>query len=328
VAKNTKLANLLSLLVGASFLTSAISCAASGIELESGSTLTISHAEFSRFLPHAFYDQAIASLPHVYPKHVLLASRRTGELGEVRYALVCFKESPESERVTIQAVAVHGRQAWRFETYAPLSYEDTLVEVLEQISKLPARTSSGSVGDTGGAGRGPSFACDKVAAGSIEAMICADAELSALDRELSGVYAAASKLATNERPPQLKAEQRGWMKGRNECWKSGARRQCVSEAYQRRIAELQARYRLVPGIGPVRYVCEGNPANEVVATFFQTTPPTLIAERGDSVSLMYVQPSGSGARYRGRNESLWEHQGEALITWGYGAPEMRCKKVR
>ena len=41
---------------------------------------------------------------------------------------------------------------------------------------------------------------------------------------------------------------------------------------------------------------------------------------------MYLQPSASGARYQGRNESLWEHQGEARITWGPRAPQMRCAK--
>lgn len=150
--------------------------------------------------------------------------------------------------------------------------------------------------------------------------------MSALDRKLSGVYAAAAKIATNEHPPRLKAEQRGWIKGRNECWKSDDKRACVEDAYVRRIAELQAGYRLVPGEGPFRFVCDGNPASEVVATFFQTTPPTLIAERGGSVSLMYLQRSGSGAKYQGRNESFWEHQGEASVTWGYGAPVMRCAK--
>ena len=64
------------------------------------------------------------------------------------------------------------------------------------------------------------------------------------------------------------------------------------------------------------------------ATYFQTDPPTLIAERGDQVSLMYLQRSASGAKYQGRNESLWEHQGEATITWGYGAKEMRCTTKR
>lgn len=174
--------------------------------------------------------------------------------------------------------------------------------------------------------RGPSFACDAVRPGSIEAMICEDRELSALDQRLAGVYAAASAKAANEHPPRLKAEQRGWIKGRDECWKSDDKSGCVRDAYLRRIAELQARYLLVPANGPVRYACDGNPANEVVVTFFQTEPKTLIAERGDSVSLMYLQPSGSGTKYQGRNEMFWEHQGEAVIQWGYGAPEMRCKK--
>jgi uncharacterized protein len=174
---------------------------------------------------------------------------------------------------------------------------------------------------------GPAFDCGKVRAGSIEELICKDKGLSALDRKMAEVYAAASKKATNEHPPVLKAEQRGWIKGRNDCWKANDKRACAETEYQRRIAELQARYRLVPGTGPVFFTCDGNPANEFVATFFQTDPPTLIAERGDQVSLMYLQPSASGARYQGRNDSFWEHQGEARVTWGYGAPEMRCVKM-
>jgi membrane-bound inhibitor of C-type lysozyme len=62
------------------------------------------------------------------------------------------------------------------------------------------------------------------------------------------------------------------------------------------------------------FACGGNLADEVVVTYFSTEPSTLIAERGDSVSLMTIQPSGSGARYQGRNESFWEHQGEARIS--------------
>ena len=172
----------------------------------------------------------------------------------------------------------------------------------------------------------PAFNCTQVEPGSIEEMICKDEKLAALDRKLAESYDAASKKAVNEHPPVLKAEQRGWIKGRNDCWKSDDKRRCIEEAYVLRIAELQARYRLVPATGPIFYACDGDPRNEVVATFFQTDPPTLIAERGDQVSLMYLQPSGSGSKYQGRNESLWEHQGEAIITWGYGSPEMHCKR--
>lgn len=172
----------------------------------------------------------------------------------------------------------------------------------------------------------PSFDCSKVQKDSIEEMICKDEGLSALDRKLAKVYAEASKKAVNERPPVLKPEQRGWVKGRNDCWKREDKRKCVEENYRLRIAELQARYRLVPAKGPTTFICNGDPRDEVVVSFFQTEPPTLIAERGDQVSLMYLQPSGSGSKYQGRNESLWEHQDEASIVWGYGSPEMRCSK--
>jgi uncharacterized protein len=178
------------------------------------------------------------------------------------------------------------------------------------------------------AAKGPAFDCRKVEPGGIEAMICGDAELSALDKKLAGVYAAATAKAKNERPPVLRAEQRGWVKGRNDCWKSSDQRGCVRDEYVRRIAELQARYRLVPSRGPFAFACDGNPANEVIVTYFATDPSTMIAERGDSVSLMFQQPAASGARYQGRNESFWEHQGVATIVWGYSAPEMRCTLKR
>lgn len=190
-------------------------------------------------------------------------------------------------------------------------------------NSMPGSKGNSSSAET----QGTSYACDGVSPNSTEAMICGDQELSALDRKLSEVYAAASSKAVNEHPPMLKTEQRGWIKGRNDCWKSDNERECVRNEYINRIAELQARYRLVSGHGPISFACDGNPANEVTITFFQTDPPTLIAERGDSVSLMYLQPSASGARYQGGDNSFWEHQGEAMITWGFGAPQMRCKKM-
>ncbi|MCP5270898.1 MAG: MliC family protein [Burkholderiaceae bacterium] len=174
------------------------------------------------------------------------------------------------------------------------------------------------------AAAGPSFDCSRAEAGSIEARVCASPDLSALDRQLASVYAAARAKAKNEHPPTLAAEQRGWIKGRNDCWKASDPATCVGDAYRLRIAELQARYRLLPGRGPVFYVCDGQPSNEVVATFFATDPPSAVVERGDRTSMMFLQPAASGARYAGGNESLWEHHGEARVVWGHGAKEMTC----
>ena len=48
----------------------------------------------------------------------------------------------------------------------------------------------------------------------------------------------------------------------------------------------------------------------------------MIAERGDSLSLMYLQTGARGAKYQGPNETSCEHHGEALIIRGYEALEM------
>ncbi len=170
----------------------------------------------------------------------------------------------------------------------------------------------------------PSFNCSKVAKGSIEALICKDRALSLLDRQMASVFGAALKKTEPSFQPQLRTEQIGWIKGRNDCWKEANQKSCVSKNYQLRIAELQAKYRLLPGTGPIRYACDGNAANEVIVTFFNTDPPSLIAERGDSVSIMFLQPNHKGNKYQGRNESFLKEQNKALITWGFETPEMKC----
>jgi uncharacterized protein len=176
----------------------------------------------------------------------------------------------------------------------------------------------------------PSFDCTRVQAGSIAERVCRDPALSQLDRQLADVFAAAVKKARNERPPTLRAEQRGWIKGRDDCWKSSDIGACVTQSYERRIAELQARYRLLPHRGPDRYACAGDARNELLVSWFDTQPPTLYAERGDSVSLMFreAQPPAPGeVLYVGRNEALrLGGTGQLLVRWGVGAMEMACVK--
>lgn len=174
--------------------------------------------------------------------------------------------------------------------------------------------------------RGPAFDCKHVPAHSAEALICQNAGLSQLDQQLHQVFAKAAVLAAHERPSLLKAEQRGWIKGRNDCWKDANEVACMQDAYQRRIAELQARYRLVSMRGPLHYQCGVSPADELVLSYFATQPATLIAERGDSVSLMFLQANGTD--YVGRNETLWPQQDGVRLQWGYEAPIFSCRPVK
>ncbi len=86
----------------------------------------------------------------------------------------------------------------------------------------------GSAGVAQGAAPGPSFDCRKVPAQSIAAQVCADPALVQLDRRLAEVYAAARPVAARMKPPPpLVAEQRGWVKGRDDCWKAADQRICI-----------------------------------------------------------------------------------------------------
>lgn len=88
----------------------------------------------------------------------------------------------------------------------------------------------------------PSFDCGKVKADSSEGVICSSDELMGLDRELAAVYKKALHKAS--KGDMLKAEQRGWIKGRNECWKAEDEKKCMADEYTRRIQELKEKYTL------------------------------------------------------------------------------------
>lgn len=169
----------------------------------------------------------------------------------------------------------------------------------------------------------PGFDCTK-ASGEIETLICGDADLAALDRKLADVYGASLRKLKGAADKQaavksLKAEQRGWIKGRNDCWKAEDKRACTEDAYKMRIALLQARYVLVPGGKPVFYTCNGNPADELAATFFPTDPQAVRLERGDRQTIALQARSASGARYLGDFGILfWEHHGTAQVEWPEG----------
>jgi uncharacterized protein len=169
----------------------------------------------------------------------------------------------------------------------------------------------------------PSFDC-RQARGSVQALICRDDALAALDRKLVHTWAEARRSAPEERRPAQRAAQRAWLKERDACWKADDERACVETSYTRRIAALQARHHLVAVSGTAHYACDATGGDVVTATYFETDPPTVVAQRGAESALMYAAASGSGARYEGDGDELWEHQGEARIRWGRDAGEMVC----
>ncbi len=175
----------------------------------------------------------------------------------------------------------------------------------------------------------PAFDCSK-AEHEIEELICQDSELAGKDRKLAGVYKQALNALSGvtdgvAATRNLKVFQRGWIKGRNECWKSADKVRCTHDSYDMRIAELQARYFLIEAAPPVFYECENNPANEIVASFVATDLPSVRLERGDTVKVGLLVQTGSGSKYiADHGTSFWIKGDEAQVSWPEGN-DFKCQ---
>ena len=139
-----------------------------------------------------------------------------------------------------------------------------------------------------------------------------------LDRGLADRYAQALAAVraldagAADAEAELKAYQRGWIGGRNDCWKAEDLVGCVRDAYLDRDGQLTAQWMLQEPGETVFWTCGGNPANEVVTTFFATERPSVRFERGDTVDTGSLRRTASGARYEGTfGRSIWIKGDEA-----------------
>lgn len=173
-----------------------------------------------------------------------------------------------------------------------------------------ARTSAG-------AGAAPSFDCAKAAAPA-EKLICGDAQLAALDREVAHAYgkALASQWSEADKAA-VRGAQRAWIGERNACVKVADAGACIAVSYQRRLVELKIALGdagVVPK--PVAYRCQGADNTPVFATFYnELEPRAAVVTVGDKQVVAFAAPSGSGAKYTATGVELWDHHGEAMLRW-------------
>jgi uncharacterized protein len=149
-----------------------------------------------------------------------------------------------------------------------------------------------------------------------ERLVCADPQLAALDRQLAAEYQYAVAKA-RAGGAGLDAAQRGWMSGRDECWKDDDVRRCVLEAYQTRLVELKLNRSdtLVPPI--VEYRCNDNSKPLSAVFYHEFEPRSAILTWGDDQAIIFAQPTGSGVRYEREGVRYREHQGQVTVDF-YG----------
>ncbi|MDX5594387.1 MliC family protein [Pseudovibrio sp. SPO723] len=176
----------------------------------------------------------------------------------------------------------------------------------------------------------PSFDCQQ-ASGEVESIICEDGELAALDLKLSDLWKTVAQqeqtlAAKGEKAivNQWQATQRGWIKGRNDCWKAEDIKACVQTAYEDRLSTLEVLYSLAPLVNAVTYACDGEPPRRISASFYNSLKPGVRLERGEEVTVGLLQVSGSGARYVADfGVQFWIKGDNALVSWPQGT-EFSC----
>ncbi|MEE4188698.1 MAG: MliC family protein [Roseobacter sp.] len=178
---------------------------------------------------------------------------------------------------------------------------------------------------------GPSFDCEK-AGSDAEVLICVDDALAALDQRMAERFAATlaaiNMLDTGkeEALTTTRATQRGWIKGRDDCWKAQDLRACVEAAYLLREAELVATWLVESPASVHSYFCEGDPANFVTAYFFDTEQRAIRLAYRDSIRTGALVPAASGAKYETSFGGMfWTKGADALFEWTAGT-EMYCRQ--
>jgi uncharacterized protein len=158
------------------------------------------------------------------------------------------------------------------------------------------------------------FDCAKPA-NKAQQMVCAEPQLTDLDRRVQSAYQQAlARPGTDQ--ATLTAAQGAFASARDACADTGDMRTCVTEAYQTRLVELAIADpgTVVPPV--ISYNCPAD-AGTLTAQFYnQFDPKTAVLDWKGMRVILFVQPSGSGARYGRQGSEYWEHQGEVTLDLG------------
>lgn len=168
-----------------------------------------------------------------------------------------------------------------------------------------------------------SFDCER-ARGQAQELVCGDAQLAAMDREVA-------RLSDKAAEPASQAE---YVQQRDGCDKADELRQCVMAAAMFKIHRLRqgsesARVGDGPSIGPVAFDCKGL-AGRVQATFVNSDKGAVTLEWGGQAIAIDQVIAASGAHYKGRWNgqpySFWNKGREATFTVP-GKGDLQCSEV-
>ncbi|ORA18292.1 MliC family protein [Mycobacterium asiaticum] len=155
------------------------------------------------------------------------------------------------------------------------------------------------------------FDCAKPA-NKAQQMVCSEPQLSDLDHRVQSAYHQALSRPGADQPAVTSA-QTAFATTRDGCADRTDMRTCVVEAYQTRLVELIIADPATAAPPVVAYDCPPD-AGTLTAQFYnQLDPKTAVLDWKGNRVILFIQPSGSGARYGRAGSEYWEHQGEVTL---------------
>lgn len=149
-------------------------------------------------------------------------------------------------------------------------------------------------------------------ANAAQQSVCGDPQLTDLDHRLQAAYQQALARPDADQGA-LTAAQNRWASARDGCAQNPEMRTCLVEAYQTRLVQLAI---TDPGtLSPpvVTYQCPAD-AGPLTAQFYnEFDPPAAVLNWKGNQEILFLEPSGSGARYGRQGSEYWEHQGEVKL---------------
>ncbi|ROP76854.1 uncharacterized protein EDF74_2515 [Stenotrophomonas rhizophila] len=172
----------------------------------------------------------------------------------------------------------------------------------------------------------PSFDCAK-AQSEAETLVCGDARLAALDRQLAALY---KRVQTSPDELDIAAEQRGWIKGRDACSRAVDPHRCLVESYQTRLVELTINGGGIQVPATVEYRCDDN-SKPVTAVFYNDIDPTAaVVSWGRDQAIVFPVPvtkdDNNGGRWGREGVDLRTHNDQTTLEF-YGTT-LQCQIAR
>ncbi|MCK1790315.1 MliC family protein [Pseudomonas violetae] len=179
-----------------------------------------------------------------------------------------------------------------------------------------------------------SFDCT-IATAPVEKLICRDAQLARMDRELNRLYRLA---LTDERsvprPEKVITDQKVWMLTRNHCFTEADPKVCAVGRYAERAHQLRQGSAIVRTKdpdrltqGPLAIRCAGLNAL-IAATYFNAEPGVVYLRWANTSITLNQEPARTGLRYSGKDNSgyySFSQTGDDVLFQKPGSGTLRCR---